>query len=113
MQFQNKFAVEYGEAMFLRINQWCIKHHAKLLVITTGFNAFYPPRFRDPTKVFLAAAPAFFEKNHIAFYDSAVSFKKLTRGKKFQIPRDQHPNALGAKLISEACWPWIKQKIKN
>lgn len=111
LSFTNEFAVHYGEALFLRINQWCIKHHAKLLVVTTGFDAFYPANLHDPTKAFLAEAPDFFSKKHILFYDSATPFKKLVAGKNFQISGDQHPNKVGALAIAQASWPWIKKKF--
>lgn len=113
LDFHNKFAIQYGEALFLQVNQWCVTHHAKLLVVTTGFNAFYPQDLHDPTKAFLTAAPAFFKKEHIPFYDSASTFKKLTAGKKFQIPGDQHPNKIGASAIAAASWPWIKNQIQK
>ena len=111
--FHNQFSARLGEALFLRINQWCLQHHAKLLVVTTGFDAFYPADLHDPTKAFLTIAPAFFQKENIAFYDTAKPFKKLIAGKIFQIPGDQHPNSVGAQAIANASWPWIKKQLNN
>ena len=111
LKYQDKFAVQYGEALFLQINQWCKQHHAKLLVVTTGFNVFYPKDLREPTKIFLAAAPAFFQKEHIPFYDGAQPLKKMVAGKIFLIPRDDHPNAFGASVIATVNWLWIRQEL--
>lgn len=111
-KFENAFAVRYGQALFYRLNQWCQIHHAKLLVVTTGFNAFYPAGIHDPTKAFLATANSFFHKENIPYDDIASSFKKVVAGKNFQIPTDLHPNPFGAKMIAEQTWPWIKQQIK-
>lgn len=111
--FQNDVAVLFGEAIFRRMNQWCKQHHAKLLVVTTGFNAFYPSDLHDPTKAFLVQAPFFFEKEGISYYDMAVPFKITVAGKIFQIPGDQHPNEFGAIIMAKISWPWIKQKIAD
>jgi len=105
--------VRYGQALFHRINQWCKQHHVKLLVITTGFNAFYPNDIHDPTKVFLEQAKSFFSSENIAYNDSSQIFKQAVAGKNIQIPGDQHPNELGAKIIAQINWPWIKEQIKH
>ncbi|MCX7121961.1 MAG: SGNH/GDSL hydrolase family protein [Gammaproteobacteria bacterium] len=111
LKFENKFAVQYGEALFRRMNEWCLNHHAKLLVVTTGFNAFCPKNKHEATIVFLKVAPLFFAKEHITFYDTSVPFKKLVERKKFQIPENQHPNTFGAQAIAKSSWRWIKQKM--
>lgn len=111
--FQDTYAIRYAEALFYRMNLWCKQHHAKLLVVTTGFNAFYSEHEHDPTKSFLKVAPSFFAKEHIAFYDTAKPFKKIVAGKQFQIPVDFHPNAFGAHAIAIASWPWIEKQLEN
>lgn len=111
LPFQNEFAIRYGDALFLRINDWCKKHHAKLLVVTTGFNAFYPADANDPTQVFLSQANLFFTRENIPYDDIAIPFKKAIHGKKFQIPEDEHPNELGAETIAALTWPWIKEHL--
>lgn len=113
LSFQDEFAVHYGNAFFLRINKWCKQHHAKLMVVTTGFNAFYPDDMRDPTKTFLSEAESFFKKEGVPYYDIALPFKKAVQGKVFQIPGDHHPNAYGAQVIGQISWPWIKQQISQ
>jgi hypothetical protein len=113
LTFDNRTAQRYGEALFQRINQWCQQHHAKLIVVTTGFNAFYPASMHDPTKVFLDVAGAFFEKENIPYYDIAPLYKKAVLGTVFQIPHDHHPNMFGGKMIAEISWPWIKKQIKK
>lgn len=111
MDFQDEYAVRYGEALFLAINDWCKKHDAKLLIVTTGFNAFYPDKVRDPTKTFISQARHFFAKHNIDFYDMAPDFKKSVAGQRFQIPIDKHPNELGARVIAYLSWQWLKEKI--
>src|SRR3990167_2058475 len=71
LDFRNDIVVGYAETLFLRINEWCNLHHAKLLIITTGFNALYPDNINDPTKSFLSKADKFFSKNNIIYYDIA------------------------------------------
>lgn len=107
----DEFSVRYGEALFHRINLWCKKHHAKLIVVTTGFNGYYLGNIQDPTRAFLKNAPAFFAAEGIPYYDTALLFKTKVKGKVFQIPGDMHPNEIGAKAIAEAVWPWLKKQL--
>lgn len=113
LTFRNEFAIRYGENLFLRMNAWCKQHHVKLIIITTGFNAFYARNLKDPTKSFLSHAKVFFEKEEIAYYDIAIPFEKLSKGKHFQILGTPYPNTTGAKLIAQISWPWLKQQINN
>ena len=106
-----KDAVRLGEAIFLKINVWCKRHDSKLIVVTTGFNAFYNDNKNNPNKIFFSKAPAFFKKENIAFYDIAPLFKLESQGKNFQISGDQHPNALGAKIISQTSWPCLQKQL--
>lgn len=108
---QIKYAVQLGNALFYNMNLWCKDHGAKLLVVTTGYNAFYDPNVNDPTKAFLAQAPAFFKSQGIPYDDIAPAFKKAVSGKVFQIAGDSHPNAYGAKVIGQLIWPWLKQQL--
>jgi len=112
LQFDNALAIRYGEALFLSIHQWCKTHHAQLLVITTGFNAFYPKNLHDPTQIFLSQASSFFAKENIPYYDMGASFKYTVGNKNFQIPGDCHPNELGTKVITQLSWPWLKQRLR-
>lgn len=106
-----QYAERFGEALFLRMKTWCDQNHAKLLVVTTGFNAFYPKNFNDPTYLFLKNAAPFFARNDIPFYDIAPAFLIATRGKQIELSEDMHPNALGAKIIADLTWPWIKNQL--
>lgn len=108
---QVRYAVALGKAIFYHMQQWCLLHHAKLLVITTGYNAFYPKNTNDPTKAFLKQAPEFFASQHIAFHDIAPEFKKAVHGKVFQLAGDSHPNALGTKIMANLMAPWLEKKI--
>ena len=112
MVFQDQDAIRYGQALFLRINKWCKKNHAKLIVITTGFNAFYPTNIHDPTRIFLLEAPSFFNEENIPYFDMGISYKNRVNGSNFQIANDHHPNAYGAKVIAELSWPWIKTQLQ-
>lgn len=109
--YSKQSVIKCGESVFLKINKWCVKHHAKLLVVTTGFNDFYPDETHDPTEIFLKHAKTFFAKNDIAYFDIGPRFKEMVSNKMFEIPRDGHPNAFGAKAIAESSWPWIKHQI--
>src|SRR3989338_936501 len=108
---QLKDAVALGNALFYQINMWCKAHHAKLLVVTTGYNAFYKPNSSDPTEAFLKQAPTFFSAQHISFYDIAPQFKKAVGTKPFQLPADGHPNAFGAKTIANLVEPWLISRV--
>lgn len=109
---QLRYAVALGNAIFYQINQWCIAHHAKLLVVTTGYNAFYMPHANDPTQAFLKQAPAFFKKQHIAYDDIAPEFKKAVTGRPFQLPGDVHPNDFGDQTIANLVWPWLVKQLQ-
>lgn len=111
LPFQDDFAVRYGEDLFLRMNKWCKEHHATLLVVTTGFNAFYPADAHDPTKVFLTKARSFFEREQIPYEDIASGFKKAVAGKNFQMTGTEYPNEIGARIIAEKSAPWIMQHL--
>ncbi|OGT32451.1 MAG: hypothetical protein A3C44_03365 [Gammaproteobacteria bacterium RIFCSPHIGHO2_02_FULL_39_13] len=113
LKFSNQYAIHFSEKIFLKINQWCEQHNAKLMVVTTGFNTFYPANLHDPTKIFLSVAPSFFLKEHIPFYDSAPAFRTLIQGEKFQIPDDHHPNKIGSKAIADATFQWIEHRIEK
>lgn len=106
-----RYAVQLGNAIFYNMNLWCKEHNAKLLVVTTGYNAFYDSNVNDPTKAFLAQAPAFFQSQGIVYYDLAPAFKKTVSGKVFQIAGDSHPNAYGASVIAKLVWPWLKTQL--
>ena len=111
--FDDEFAIRYAEALFTRMNEWCKKHHAKLLIITTGYNAFYANKLHDPTKIFLSHAESFFKKEGIPYYDMAHDFKNVIGHQTILIPREGHPNAFGAATIAKLSWPWIKQQMEN
>ena len=113
LTYKDNFSVKYAEALFLRINQWCKKNNAKLLVVTTGYNEYYPADNRDPTKLFFAQSHAFFKREHIPYYDIARKFKQATAGKPIQTENDGHPNAFAAQVIAQISWPWIKQQIET
>ena len=109
--FRDVFVTNYGEGLFRQMNEWCKEHHATLLVVTTGFNAFYPNGLHDPTRTFLTKAPSFFNKEGIRYYDIAPLLKKTRQKENDLIGEDEHPNPLGAHIIAESSWPWLKQQI--
>lgn len=113
LEFEDAHAIAYAQALFIAIDEWCQQHQAKLLVVTTGFNAFYPADAHDPTRVFLSSAEDFFAKYGIAYHDISTDFQKSVEGKVFQLPVDKHPNELGAKVIAELSWPWLKAQMKR
>ncbi|MCX7120329.1 MAG: SGNH/GDSL hydrolase family protein [Gammaproteobacteria bacterium] len=108
---QLNYAVALGNALFYQINQWCIAHHAKLLVVTTGYNAFYKPDAKDPTQAFLKQAPVFFKSQKIAYDDIAPQFKIAVAHKVFQLSGDAHLNDFGDQTVADLVWPWMEKQI--
>ena len=107
--FRDEFAIRYAEDLFIRMNKWCKEHQATLLVMTTGYNAFYPADSHDPTQIFLNQAKIFFAKESIPYLDIGYPFKAAVLGKEMTISREEHPNDMSATLIADLSWPWIKQ----
>lgn len=97
-------AVRLAQALFLRLDEWCDAHGAKLLVTTTGY--FVPladPASFEPTRAFLAGADAFFAEHDIPFRDISPEFQRAVgeRLDDYRIPDDGHPNERGAELVAD------------
>lgn len=113
LQASKTESINLGDALFNRLNDWCKSHQAKLVVITTGFNAFYPANAQDPTYYFMTDAARYFYANKIAYKENAADLKSAVAGKNIQLPNDQHPNEEGAFIIAKISWPFIKNQIAN
>lgn len=103
--------IRFAEALFVRLQNWCVTHQAKLIVVTTGFTRYYPKNTDDPTHAFLSEAPAFFSKRQIPFFDISLAFKKAVAGKIIQIPKDEHPNAYAHGVIAKLLWQRLKPEL--
>ncbi len=111
LNFEDNVALDYAEQLFIKINNWCQAHHAKLIIVTTGFNAFYP-EIHDPTKIFLQNADAFFRTQHIPYYDLADNFKKIGGNEELQMYASIYPNSTGAITIGKFAWPWLAANLE-
>lgn len=113
LQVSKTDSIQLSEALFDRLNAWCKRHQAKLVVITTGFNAFYPITIKDPTYFFMSDATRYFDRNNIPYKNNAIELKAATDGQIIQFPGDQHPNEKGALIIATISWPFIKKQLKS
>jgi hypothetical protein len=105
-----------GQAIFLRLNQWCRDRGIPLLVLTTGFQAYYlqPPlrgAFYDLD--FLQQAAEFFAGAGIPFHNSISEMDAAVTGKweGYLIPIDGHPNSAGAQLFADHAWKWLGPQL--
>ena len=101
-------SIELGQELFKKMKQWADTHHAKLLIVTTGWHRIgqINKESTEPTKAFLSQAGTFFENNSIAYADITpqVTSVRFPDKNKYVILLDSHPNELGAKLIAEMAW---------
>jgi lysophospholipase L1-like esterase len=106
-------AVRLGQALFLRLKDWCDERHCRLIVVTTGFHAnpLLPADSCD--MAFLAQAESFFAEAQVPFCDNSAALKERFAGRwsEFSIPGDGHANAAGAQLIAECAWPWLSEQL--
>ena len=102
-------AVLLGQALFLRMQDWCARRGIPLLLLTTGY---HDPQVQDgnPTKTFMATAPDFFQKHRFTFYDiSAASWEARKAKPSDWVFPDLHPNVRGAEQIATLSWPVLQQ----
>lgn len=93
-----------ARALFRRLHAWCEAHDARLLVTTTGWHlpAEDPAEF-EPTRAFLAEAPAFFAELGVPFHDVSPAMLAAMgqNHAPYAIPGDHHPNETGAALTAQ------------
>ena len=110
--------VHLTQALFLRLQQWCLGHSCRLFVVTTGFHAFsdFPLGHNDgaDNDEFFAEAPQFFSKSKINFYDIGPKMFERTKGdySTVVIANDYHPNEQGSELIATFAWQWLEPQFQ-
>lgn len=112
-------ATRQAEALFARLARWCRARRVPLFVITTGWGrpALYGDP-REPTRRFLAAAPAFFARLDVPFHDTApaLSRVRLRDPGRYVIAQNGHPNEAGAALIAAHAAPvvsaWLAPQVQ-
>jgi lysophospholipase L1-like esterase len=107
-------AQRMGEALFLRLAQWCEQNGTRLLVLTTGWHGrFVIPH--EPTAKFMEIAPKFFTTIGVQFADISPEVQHAM-GQDFLhyiIANDGHPNERGAALIAHAAWPYLRSAMSQ
>jgi hypothetical protein len=107
-------AQRMGEALFLRLAQWCERNGTRLLVLTTGWHGrFVMPD--EPTAEFMEIAPRFFTEIGVQFADISPEVQRVM-GQHFVdyiIANDAHPNERGAALIAHAAWPYLRSAMSQ
>lgn len=109
-------AVNLAEGLFVRLNDLAALSDVKLLVVTTGWQAFAKNvNDRNPNAIFYQQAKKFFDSESIAFVDTADKLSRLLDGSinDIVIPIDQHPNENGASLIFQASITEISNFMEN
>lgn len=110
--------VHLEEALFLRLQQWCLGHGCRLFVVTTGFHAFPDYSFGRgdgaANDKFFAEAPQFFSKNKISFHDIGPTMVELSKGdySTLVIANEGHPNEHGSEVIATLAWQWLKPRFQ-
>ena len=110
--------VHLEEALFLRLQQWCLGHGCRLFVVTTGFHAFPDYSFGRSDGAandkFFAEAPQFFSKNKINFHDIGPTMFEMSKGNysTLVIPNEGHPNENGSEVIATLAWQWLKPQFQ-
>ncbi len=108
-----------AQALFLRLQHWCLDHDCRLFVVTTGFQAFpdYPLGRAEgaANKRFFEEAPQFFSTNRFAFHDLGPEVFRIAQGdfSRLVIPNDLHPNERGGEAIAASTWQWLQPQLRQ
>lgn len=105
-----RHAVRTTEALFKRLAAWSRTHGVPVLVLTTGWHQPpYNATDDEPTRRFIAQAPAVFQSVGLPFYDPSpdVWQQRKDHIEAFVIAGDGHPNEAGARLIAEGVLPML------
>jgi len=111
----NERAVRLVKQLFLCLRDWCDRHGARLVVLTTGFTTPTGPPddpHRPPTEneAFLSEAAAFFAAEKIPYHNLDAGVVRDAGGdlRPYVIPGDGHPNEAGAALIARYAWDALR-----
>ncbi len=88
--------------LFRRMAAWCAARNVQLTVLTTGWPSLDYPRL-----------PAMMREEGIYFRDLRSRVADVMGGnpEAFEIADDGHPNARGARLIGDAAWPILQERL--
>jgi hypothetical protein len=116
----NDRAVRLVKLLFVRLRDWCERHGARLVVLTTGFAKLAEAAAsheRPPTEneAFLSEAAAFFAAERIAFHpiDDGVTRDAGGDRTPYLIPGNWHPNESGAALIARNAWAVLSDYLSE
>jgi hypothetical protein len=112
LKVRGAYSARLGQALFLRLHEWCKERNVALLVTTTGWHKERADSESEPTADFMRSADDFFRSRSIPFND----ISSVTRGmvdespQRYIIAGDWHPNELGAKIIAENIWSFFLEE---
>jgi lysophospholipase L1-like esterase len=103
-----------GQALFRRLRDWCEENDVELLVVTTGWFAFSERNPSEPTNAFREIASDFFSREGIRYFDPTSILEAQKENAHSLIwPGDDHPNELGARVIANSVWGWLRGELTN
>ena len=90
--------------LFRRMAAWCAARGVQLTVLTTGWPSLDYP-----------GLPAIMRQEGIYFRDlrSQVADVMASNPQAFEIADDGHPNKRGARLIGDAAWPILQERLSG
>lgn len=107
-------AIRLGQALFLRLKNWCEVHGAVLYVVTTHWHYPYYDVSPEPTRAFMSTADGFFSRLGVPYFDASSEVFALRQSapEKYALAaEDHHPNEAGSKLIADYTWPFLKDQL--
>jgi hypothetical protein len=89
------------------------ERNQELLILTTGYHNQIVKKKGEPTKIFYQVADSVFEELDIAYTDISEQLisMRAVAGEPMTIPQDRHPNEIGARLIADLNWPYVKKYV--
>ena len=105
-----------GQALFLRLRNWCDQRDVVLYVVTTHWHRPHDKISQEPTRAFMSTAEDFFLRIGVPFFDRSLevfAVRKRALEKYAIAAEDYHPNEAGSKLIADYTWPFLKEKLSE
>ncbi|MBF0449078.1 MAG: hypothetical protein HQL67_12850 [Magnetococcales bacterium] len=107
----SEHTIRLGKSLFKRMKKMCDQAGIPLMVLTTGY--FHSDGSNEVTRGFLLNAEGIFSALKIPFKDlyPLVAGNPDYHSQDLIIPGEGHPSALGAKLVADAAWPWLRSQL--
>jgi hypothetical protein len=107
--------IHLSSLLFSRLRDLAKERKQELLVLTTGFHNKTEEKKGEPTKVFYRVADTVFEELAIEYADISEKLmaEKAAAEEPITIPEDGHPNEIGARLIADMNWPYVKKFVER